>query len=394
MRITHYLPEIDFEVGGPVRAVLDLCRVLSERGHEVTLMTRDDRDVPEAWRSGGEGQPTVHLLRGSRPAGLLPGAALSEAAERIERSDALHVHGAWTTSNLQLARIAKRMRTPYLVSPRGMLDDWPMSQKRLKKRAYLAIAGRRFFREAAFVHCTAEDELRQSSKWFPRDKGRVIPNLLDLDPYRELPSEAIARAKFHQLTNNRPTLLFLSRIHVKKGIEHLINAAAILKERGRPCDVLIAGKGETSYVRSLESLAERVGVTDLVSFLGLVVGDEKLSLYRASDVFVLPTFQENFGFVLVESLAAGTPVVTTREVGIWREIEASGGGRVLEKASGETVAEGVIDVLDRLPETMGARGRDWVFGSLDPKLLIQSFEAMYADAAKITYSVASSPGST
>jgi len=378
MKIIHYLPAIDFKVGGPVRAVLDLCVALSENGHDVTLLTRDDRDAPD-WTH--RGRPKLSLLAGSLPGGLLPASAIREARLAIQASDVLHVHGAWTPSNLQLAAAARKCGKPYIVSPRGMLDDWPMSQKPMKKRLFHKLVGARFLKQAAFIHCTADDELRQSSKWFPRDKGRVIPNLLDLDPYRALPSSEIARAAYPALNGPRPALLFLSRIHVKKGIEHLISAGAVLKERGRPCSILIAGTGDPAYVQSLMRLAEREGVSDQVSFLGMVVDEPKLSLYRASDIFVLPTFQENFGFVLIESLAAGTPVVTTKGVGIWREIESSGGGRILDNATPDTVADAILAVLDGGPEPMGVKGREWVFDALDPKKLLARFEALYGEAS-------------
>ena len=378
MKILHYLPAIDFEVGGPVRAVLDLCATLSERGHEVTLLTRDDRDAPD-WREASPGRPHIRLLGGSRPGGLLPGPAIKEAGSLIAAADVLHVHGAWTPSNIQLAKIARRCNTPYVISPRGMLDDWPMSQKPLKKRLFHKLVGARFLKQAAFIHCTVDDELRQSSKWFPKSKGRVIPNLLDLEPYRDLPSEDLARSAFPQLTNDRPSLLFLSRIHIKKGIEHLIEAAALLRDRGTACDVLIAGTGDRGYVEQLKAVADRRGVGDLVSFLGLVVDDQKLSLFRTADVFVLPTFQENFGFVLVESLAAGTPVITTKGVGIWRELEASGGGRIIDSPSGDTVASAVLEVLEREPDQMGADGRAWVFEALATERLAEAFETLYSD---------------
>jgi glycosyltransferase involved in cell wall biosynthesis len=202
------------------------------------------------------------------------------------------------------------------------------------------------------VHLTAQGELDQARKWFPRGRGLVIPNLLDLDSFRSLPGPELAKKRYPVFGGGGPVMLFLSRVHYKKGIEPLLRA-----------------------------LARELGVEDSVVFAGHVVGDLKLSLYQAADLFVLPTSQENFGFVFVESLACGTPLVTTKGVDIWPELESSGGA-LIESAEPERLASTLAPILadrDRL-RVMGARGREWVFRWLDPARVLDQFEAMYRGA--------------
>jgi glycosyltransferase involved in cell wall biosynthesis len=386
MRILHYLSVVRAEVGGPARAVTDLCAAFARRGHQVTLCTADDTDVPKEWKGGSAAAGVPRLVTVAPP--TIPGGFFSKSAlapiERlIAEHDVLHLHGAWGPWNVQLGRAARRIGVPYFVSIRGMLDDWCMAQKGLKKTLFLKLGGTAHYENAASVHLTAQFEYEQAKKYFPRGRGTVIPNLLDLQPFRTLPPESIARAKFPHLgadnPNNEPVLLFLSRIHVKKGVEHLLRAVRLLNDTGTPCRAIIAGSGDEQYVASLKSLCTELNLNTKVAFVGLVTGDDKLSLYRAADLFVLPTSQENFGFVFVEALACGTPVITTKGVDIWPELESSGAA-LIAPGNPEGTADAVKAMLakgkDRL-NADGEKGRAWTFDWLDPDKVMDQFERMY-----------------
>ena len=362
--------------------VLDLCATLAARGHRVTLLTSDAADVPGGWLAGGTAFPKVITLPGpGRFAQLLPGSAIEKAAGALAACDVLHLHGAWEPANRQFARVARRIKVPYLVTVHGMLDDWSMAQRPLKKKLYLALGGRRFFERAATVQCTARAELEQARKHLGRSRGVVVPLLVDLSPFDTLPGPGPAHAAFPDTRTDLPKVLFLSRLHHKKGIEVLIMAAALLRKRGRPVRVLIAGSGEPEYETSLRSFAQRIGAADDVKFLGMVRGVEKVSLYQAADVFALPTSQENFGLVLPEAMACRTPVVTTKGVDIWQEIQSAGA----------TIADGTpaafADAIEALlgdparRQEVGERGRRWVYETLAPDQLLPRYEAFYAGTA-------------
>jgi glycosyltransferase involved in cell wall biosynthesis len=209
----------------------------------------------------------------------------------------------------------------------------------------------------------------------------VIAYVIDLAPYASLPGPESARSKFG-IAGDVPTVLFLSRVHPKKGPELLIDAAAELKRRGIACRTLIAGPGNPEYIDDLRERARDCGVDGSVEFVGMVRGEEKLSLYQAADVFVLPTSQENFGLVLLESLACRTPVVTTGGVDIWKELQEAGGvivgQNVLEIA---TAIEGVIADPARRA-SLGEKGRAWVMEHLDPQRVARQYEAMYEDVLR------------
>lgn len=385
MRILHYLSVVRAEVGGPARAVTDLCAAFARRGHDVTLATSDDTDVPAAWKQPNAGPGLPGLVRVAPPAipgGLFSPAQLKPLRELIKSHDALHLHGAWGPWNVQLGAAARKLGVPYFVSIRGMLDDWCMAQKGAKKTLFLKLAGTRYYERAASVHLTAQFEYEQAKKYFPRGRGTVIPNLLDLEPFKSLPGEQLARAKFPHLNSGEPVLLFLSRVHVKKGIEHLLRAVRLLNDSGTPCRAVIAGSGDEPYVTSLKRLCTELKLDGRVAFVGLVTGADKLSLYQACDLFVLPTSQENFGFVFVEALACETPLVTTKGVDIWPELESSGAA-VIAPGTPEGTAQAVRAMLARGRDTlkdMGRRGRAWTFDWLDPAKVVGQFEAMYRSA--------------
>ncbi|MCH2136511.1 MAG: glycosyltransferase [Phycisphaerales bacterium] len=379
MRIVHVLQRVDFHDGGPPRAVVDLCSVQQSRGHDVTLLTTDAKDTPAAWAHGG---PEVKLLpRPALPRGIFLPGQLRLARSLIASADIVHLHAVWERVNTQVASVCRRVSTPYVITLRGMLDDWCMAQGGLKKRLYLSLTGRRCLEGAAFVHCTASGEEAQSSRWFPKGRARVIPNLIDLSPYQSLPGPQEARDAFEQFNGDGPVLLFLSRIHEKKGIEHLIDALPALREHYPGVQVLLAGTGDEHYLAGLMRQAQASGVEGCVHAIGHVGGSLKLSLYQAADCFVLPSSQENFGFVQFEALACATPVITTKLVDTWREVVASGGGMAVEQ-SASALSEALITLLGDADKCrqMGETGRSWVLETLATETIAEAIEGMYQDA--------------
>lgn len=383
MKITHYFCRMRLEDGGPVRGVLDLTAAMRRLGHDVTLVTTDDTDVPDEWKRPSERWPLCRRI--AQPAirgAFFAPSQRSLLSDAVRGSEVVHLHGVWTPANLQVARVCQKLGIPYVWSLRGTLDDWCMGERGLKKRAFLALGGRSGLERAACCHCTAEGEARQSHKWFPRGRCHVIPNLLDLSPFEQMPGPEPARERFAPLREGEPTMLFLSRVHYKKGIPLLIEAADLLRSRGIAVQTLIAGTGEKEYQDQLLAMIRERKLDDRVHLIGFVSGALKLSLYQASDLFVLPTSQENFGFVLFESLACATPLITTRGVDTWPELEASGGG-VIVGSEASQVADAAAPLLAdpaRLAR-MGEAGRRWIFEHLNPETIAARFDEMYRLAA-------------
>lgn len=384
MNIVHSLNYLDFAYGGPVRAIIDLSEALKHHhGHDVSVITRDIKDAPDSWKEPGANPTAVELPKPSRLGGYFDAAGKQAIREAIKDADIVHIHGIWVPHQTQVARIAHEMGKPYVISCRGMLDDWCMDQRRLKKLIYLKLArGSWMLNTASLIHCTAQGELDQSKRWFPKAQAQVIPNLLELSPYEQMPGEELARSKYNAFSTGDPVLLYLSRIHYKKGIEHLIRAVGKLRGDGNPHRLLVVGSGDDDYLNMLKRLTAELDLNEYVEFPGLVVGDEKLSLYQTADLFVLPTSQENFGFVLYEALASGTPLITTKGVDTWPELQSEAGAVISTQKPDRLSSDiaGLTSDREQL-KVLGQRGRDWIFREMTPKQIVAQFDAFYRAAA-------------
>ena len=335
--------------------------------------------MPDSWKNNEPDTPTVTLLgpmQKSRKRLSSEQIALAENA--VKDADIAHIHAMWMPSNPQMARVCDSVGTPWVLSTHGMLDDWSMSQSVLKKRLYLATEGRIMLRGATTFLTTAIEEHRQAKKWLKHDNIAVIPYIVDLEPYKNVPSPQEAIDTFG--ASEEPTILFLSRVHEKKSIETLIDAAAILQQKGKPIRVLIAGTGEQSYINTLEARAAAAGVGDSVTFLGMVVGDVKLSLYAMVDAFALPTQQENFGLVYPEAMLCETPAIGTKGTDIWRELEE--GGAIIADRTPEAFAIAIEELVKDKEKAseLGKQGRQHMLKWLDTETVAQQYEEMYQAA--------------
>ncbi|MCH8164887.1 MAG: glycosyltransferase [Planctomycetes bacterium] len=382
MKIVHYLGRMRLEDGGVVRAVLDLCEALAQRGHDVTMLTLDATDVPQSWIPGGDGRPRVETLeRRVGPWTRLNRSAIAHARQRIGSADVVHLHVLWDPVCLGLARLARQSGVPYFISLHGMLDDWCMAQKGLKKRMYLAVAGRRLLEQAKAVHCTAQAEQDQSRKWYTHGRPIVVPLIFDAAPFEDLPGPELAHRDFPKGFTGDAVVLFVGRLHPIKRIDLLIDSAARLRDDGLAIKVLIVGSGEPQYEQALRRLVEQQQMSGRVEFLGFVSGRRKLARYQAADVVVLPSRHENWGFVLVEALACATPVVTTRAVNTWPELQASGGAAIVEPTSQAMASALSVIVRDQSNrDKMGQQGRAWVLETLTVDRVAERYESLYRAA--------------
>ena len=380
MRVLHYKPTMRAEEGGVVKAVFDLCLLTASERVDVGLATYHTDLVRRNLPPGADAGLVLHGVDLPHPTTrLLPRADLAALRRVIAGYDIVHLHTIWTPSNTQVTRICRSLNIPYVITVHGMLDDWCMSQSRIKKKIYLATWGRGLIPDAARVHATSAAEQEHIDRHTGHGNSTTIPLPVNLDAYRDLPGPDRAYERFGALRRDVPVILFLSRIHHKKGLDRLIEASAILHRRGAEHQLIIAGTGEKNYLNAMRNLTARHGVEESTRFLGFVDGPEKIALFQAATVFALPTSQENFGFVFFESLAAGTPVVTTRGADTWGEILESGGGVISANTPGAFAD--AIEPLIRSPgkaRAMGDRARHWAIDRFDRTRIVAAYEDMYA----------------
>lgn len=332
MRALHvvpsYLPARRY--GGPVFATHALCAALAAQGCDVTVFTTSADGSQYSDVLYGVPVPMdgvkVWYFRSTILRRLYYSAAMAHALKsRCGDFDLLHLHSIFLWPTAAAAAAARRRGIPYLVSPRGMLvKDLIVRKSSWAKTAWIRFVERRNLERAAGIHATSAAEAEQMRDFrFSLPPIHEVPNGVSDEPEKNdaVPLPELAAKT---LGSGRPVVLFLGRINWKKGLDRLIPAMA----RVPGADLLVAGNDEEGYTERLAALAVEAGVRERVVFCGPVYGSAKREIYRRATVFVLPSYSENFGNVVLEAMLEGCPVVVTPEVGAAAIVERSGGGWV------------------------------------------------------------------
>jgi len=332
-RILHAIRSVNPASGGTFEGVRQLSGASQRQGHEVEVVTLDSPSDP--WV---EDCPVrCHAMGPSRSGyGYSPRFVPWLRAER-RRFDAVIVNGLWQYSSYGVWRALAGTSTPYFIFPHGMLDPWfkrTYPLKHLKKWLYWPWADYRVLRDAAAVLFTCEEERRlaRQSFWF-YDCHEVVVNYGTAAPTGDpvLQRRAFLQ-RFPQLADQR-CLLFLGRVHVKKGPDLVFRAFAQLLAKlaasaMRDVRLVMAGPNDHAYGREMARLVQDLGLGDRVTWTGMLNGDLKWGAFHAADAFILPSHQENFGIAVAEALACGVPVLISNQVNIWREIRHDRAGFV------------------------------------------------------------------
>lgn len=225
-----------------------------------------------------------------------------------EKPDVVHINGIWMIQTWIIQKEALKRNIKTYITPHGMLEPWIVNRHPWKKKLALMLFQKKALKQALALVATAESERENIIKLNYNNNVPVIPNGIDI--------ESIAIKTDWSI---KKKILFLSRVHTKKGIELLLETVYQLKEELKEYEIIIAGEGEENYIRTLKQINEEKGCSGMIKFIGGVYGEEKWNLFREADCFVLPTHSENFGYVIAEALASGTPVITTKGAP-WEEI--------------------------------------------------------------------------
>jgi glycosyltransferase involved in cell wall biosynthesis len=348
MKVSHVIAGLAVHNGGPSYSVPRLCTSLTLNGCHTELLSVQEHGSPildqaTFFRQDAPSLPVFSTLR-------LSGALRQALEKRAAEANIVHNHGLWLMPNVYAGHAARNAGTPLVVSPRGMLAKAALRYSPLKKKIFWATLQRRAFDGAALWHATSAEEAENIRTFGIRAPIAIIPNGIDIPEYTATHSDLASRR----------TLVFMSRLHPKKGLEGLIEAWSRLEQERPDWDLVIAGPDEGGYEVRLKAQAAQAGCRR-ISFTGPVYGSGKADLLKRSDLFVLPTQNENFGLVVGEALAAGIPSIVTKGAP-WSGLES--------EACGWWIDHGLQPLLGALRSAtaasasvrreMGLHGRAWM----------------------------------
>ena len=306
MRILHVIDSLPRENGGMPAVVVRLATAQAAAGLRPAIVCHDEHDLKEHvqwWASQVLGFAAVDVI----PCGMRP----SRVAQLVRQFDVVHVHGVWMPVPTLACWQAERAGVPTVIAPHGMLSAWSLEQKRPRKAISLALVWRRLIRRATVLHALNADEANELRGRFPGTTVSNIPNGIFPEEFAELPVQGESARVIPALAHGRRFVLFLARLHYMKGPDLLVDAFAKVASRVPDLDLVIAGP-DYGMERDLVARIERAGLAKRVHLPGAVYGRAKLALLRDAVCFCQPSRHEGFSVSMLEALACGVPVVSTR----------------------------------------------------------------------------------
>ena len=320
MRVIQSIASLKKSNGGTTFFATNLSSALSKLGTKVSLITQGCKKEIDLYIPPKDEVHTILVENNKR---ILPDIYVKsfreELKKHLNKDSLVHVTGLWNPITHATIAEAKKLNLRIMISPQGMLEPWALKHRFWKKKIAWLLYQHRDICAANVIHATADQEAENLRRLGLRQPIAIIPNGVDFESLKipvvnnYLPNVA----KSHNDHKVR-TLLFLSRIHPKKGLIELVEAWSRIRPQG--WRVVVAGPDEGGHRAKVEASIVNKGLAADFQFIGLVDGEKKSALYRSANLFVLPTFSENFGIVIAEALACGLPVITTKNAP-WQGIE-------------------------------------------------------------------------
>lgn len=352
--VLHTISGLHPHSGGTSRVVVDVTDALTEQPcMAITLLTQSL--LNGATISSDSATVSRVVAMTSSRVSLTFGLPLLNRLKQIistEKPSLIHNHGLWQPVNHWAASMARRHRIPLIMQPHGMLEPWALEHKGYKKRIAMAMFQRSDLKEAKVLVATSSIEHENIRRLGFQQPIAVIPNGLKIVVKSK--SDVVESQQLNRVRN----VLFLSRVHPVKGVLNLVHAWAKVEPQG--WKLLIAGPDESGHIKDVLNAVKQLRIGDSVEYLGEIGDERKSAIYRSADLFVLPTFSENFGVVVAEALAHGLPVITTRGAP-WSDLETYCCGWWVEIGVDPLVKalrEG-MELSDETRSQMGERGRQY-----------------------------------
>ena len=356
MKVTHLIQSLDPKDGGPPNVAACHAASLASIGIDVALASlanpNDKQDI-DSFLHGFPGMDRVEThptLRGS--------VGTAKLKELINETDVVHLHGVWGPVLPTAARMARKANKPYIVTPHGMLNPWPLAQKKLKKQVAMLFRYRKMLLKASALHYLNTDEHNLSGKAIPTESGVVIPNGIFIEQIDTAQASGLFRSSVPGL-GDKPFLLYIGRLHHIKGIDYMMQSFEELAKVNNEIAMVLLGP-DGGMKKKLASWITHRNYHQRVFLPGAVFGPMKHAALREAACFLLPSRHEGFSIAILEALANRCPVVISNECH-FPEIESAGAGYEIE-LDPKQISNALIDILSdgKRSIQMGANGRDLV----------------------------------
>jgi glycosyltransferase involved in cell wall biosynthesis len=387
MKILHVIFSLDPADGGPPVVAARLAAAQASLGHEVHLISYTAPIAKDRIEQSLARVPHTKLLKmhflppADRKERLFATNARQSLNELIPQMNWVHIHGVWEMLLKTAANIAKKNSVGYCFVPSGMLDPWSLAQKSLKKQIALAFGFRSALSDASFIHVLNDDEGTAVRQLHLKAPIEVLANGIFIEEIDPLPAPGSFFAAHPELAG-RPYILFLSRLHYKKGLDYLADAFAIIATRRPDVQLVVAGPdggAEKPFIQQIEA----AGLRSRTHMVGPIYGVDKFAALVDSALFCLPTRQEGFSVAVIEAMASGIPVVISPACH-FPEVATVGAGEIvpLEPAAIAAAFEKILSDPEAKTR-MGHAGSDLIRREyVWPAIAARSVEAYQRALAK------------
>lgn len=383
LNVLHVVASVAWRYGGVTATVLPMCDALAKQPGVRVEIACTDADGPGG-RLTAATLPNcsvkVNLLQRNISERWKVSWGLARWLNRsVGQFDAVHVHGVWSFATTAASRAARRRGVPTVILPQGMLSRYSWGRSSMIKHLYWQTLERANVRAAARLHLTSQGEAREMAHLRLENPVSFIPLGLEAEAFTAPVRTDWLRDRLEGRDRGRPIVLFLSRIHPKKGIVDLLLPA--LARLDREAFLVIAGDDDphrAGYRETVRRAIDQLGLNDRVCLLGPVSRADRWAAFDGADAFVLPSHQENFGLVMTEAMARGKPVVVTETASACEHVSAAAAGHVVP-ANSEAIAEGLGALLadPASARATGERGRDYARQTLTWERLAPRIVEMY-----------------
>lgn len=365
LKIAHIIQTLSAKFGGPATVLQMMAKEQSLAGHEVTILTTNLDYPKKILTSKSNGLVNGSLAEIKYFSSEIPFIYFSRSLavslrRKIQQIDVLHVWCLYRFPQTYSCFVARRRGVPYIIRPCGALEPFLFRQSAVNlplKRIYEWCFEWPNLRKASAVNCVTEKEAENLPKFIPREKVFVLGNGIDWAVYRNLPERYFLRRRLN-LGIEVPLVLFLGRINFKKGLDLLVPGFDLVLKKIPKARLAIVGPDNEGYGLKVRKWCQDQGIADKVLFVDYLRPEEVKQAYVDADVFVLPSYTENFGMTVVEAMACGCPVVISGQVNIWKEVNQAGAGIVVN-LDAEEISKAICLILEdkRIADKMGKKGR-------------------------------------